>query len=248
MIYEDLQELKLNYLSEHYDDFVTQVTKSALSPKEIINKIVDLELLEKRNRNISRKIRDSKIGKFKKMEDFDWDHPESIEKGKIEELLTSEFVKDHINLILGGPQGSGKTMIAKNIAWNSVMNGHSALLTTASSLVIDLGSQDTSAALRRRLKKYEHPDLLVIDEIGYLSYDCKSADLLFEVINRRYEKGSIVLTTNLGFKDWHKIFPGASCLTALIDRFTHHCEVIKIVADSYRSKEAAKRGKLNAKK
>ena len=88
---------------------------------------------------------------------------------------------------------------------------------------------------------------MIIDEVGYLSFDCQAADLLFEVISRRYETGSIILTTNLAFKDWNTIFPGAACLTAMIDRLTHHCEVISFEGKSFRTKEAAERNRLNKK-
>lgn len=105
-------------------------------------------------------------------------------------------------------------------------------------MVLDLGSQESTAALQRRIKHYTAPDLIIIDELGYLLFDHRSADLMFDIVSKRYERGSIVITTNLAFKDWGNIFQGAAYVTALIDRLTHHCQVIKISADSYRTRES----------
>ena len=106
------------------------------------------------------------------------------------------------------------------------------------SLLLDLNGQDTSRALERRLRAYARPQILAIDEVGYLSYDAHAADLLFQVISRRYEQRAIVMTTNLLFKQWDTVFPNASCAVALIDRLTHHAEIIPIEGESYRKREA----------
>jgi DNA replication protein DnaC len=119
-------------------------------------------------------------------------------------------------------------MLTKNLLHQAVLAGHSALFITASDLLLDLNGQDTSRALERRLRAYARPQILAIDEIGYLSYDAHAADLLFQVISRRYEQRSIVVTTNLLFKQWDTVFPNASCAVALIDRLTHHADIIPI--------------------
>jgi len=138
-------------------------------------------------------------------------------------------------------------MLARNIAHAAVLQGHSALFTEASSLLLDLGSQDSPRALERRLRHYARPALLCVDEVGYLSYDARAADLLFEVVSRRYEQKSVVITTNLAFADWPSVFPNASCVTALIDRLTHHADVCKIEGESYRHREAEERKKRRPK-
>jgi DNA replication protein DnaC len=150
-------------------------------------------------------------------------------------------VQEQENLVLVAAQGLGKTMLARNIAHAAVLEGHSALFTEASSLLLDLGSQDSSRGLERRLRHYARPALLCIDEVGYLSYDARAADLLFEIVSRRYEQKSVVITTNLAFTDWPSVFPNASCVTALIDRLTHHADVCKIEGESYRHREAEER-------
>ncbi len=108
-------------------------------------------------------------------------------------------------------------------------------------MLLDLGAQESARGLDRRLRFYASVALLVVDEVGYLSFDPRNADLLFQVISRRYEKKSLVLTTNLAFQDWLSIFPNASCATALIDRVIHHADVLAIEGDSYRLRDAEKR-------
>ncbi len=140
--------------------------------------------------------------------------------------------------MLVAPQGLGKTMIAQNIAYQAIVAGHSVLFTTAAQMLLDLGGQESSRALERRLRHYAKQSLLVVDEVGYLAFDNRNADLLFQVVSRRYERKSLVLTTNLAFKNWPTVFPNATCATALIDRVIHHADVIGIEGKSYRLREA----------
>jgi len=121
---------------------------------------------------------------------------------------------------------------------HAILAGQSARFLTASDFILDLTSQETSRALQRRLRTYARPSLLAVDEIGYLTYVAQAADLLFQVVSRRYESKSIVLTTNLPFKQWDTVFPNASCAVAFIDRLTHHAEIISIEGESYRKREA----------
>ena len=149
-----------------------------------------------------------------------------------------EFLKTATNPILIGQNGVGKTTIASNIAYQAILKGHTVLFTTAGKLLADLSSQDGKMAFARRLRYYEQPALLVIDELGYLSYSDGHADLLFEVISRRHEKKSTLVTTNKPFNEWGESFANASCVVSLVDLLVHHSEVINIVADSFRLREA----------
>ena len=237
-INQDLKQLRLSYLAENLEEFASGCDKAKLPAKSVISKMAELELIEKRRKGTERRLRAAKLGRFKRMNDFDWRFPQNIDREAIDQLLTADFVSRQENVIMAGAQGLGKTMIAKNIAYQAIMKGKTAVFTTASQLVMTLQSYDNQVDFNRGLKKFTQPELLVIDELGYLSYDCKAADLIFEVINRRYEVGSIIITTNLAFKDWNQIFPGAACLTAMIDRLTHHVKVLKIEGDSYRLKES----------
>ena len=148
------------------------------------------------------------------------------------------FLKEAMNIILCGPNGVGKSTIAKNIAHQAIIHGHTALFTTAGHMLNELASQDGDNALRRKLKQYTQPQILIVDEVGYMSYSNRYADLLFEIISRRYHEKSTVITTNKPFAEWRDIFPNAACIVSLIDRLVHRSEIIDIEADSYRLKEA----------
>ena len=237
MLIEQLTQLKLSYLANNLDSFLDRQKKS--SPREVVARLAELELIEKSARGTERRLKATKLGAFKKMSDFDWSWPTKLDRALIENLLNCEFIESSKNIVLAGAQGLGKSMLARNLAWNAALKGQTALFTTASRMILDLGAQESNAALHRCLMKYEKPKLLVIDEIGYLAFDNKSADYIFEIVNRRYEKSSIVMTTNLAFKDWHQVFPGAPCVTAMIDRLTHHADIIKFEGPSYRTKEAS---------
>jgi DNA replication protein DnaC len=154
------------------------------------------------------------------------------------------FVRQELEgyLVLIGPNGVGKTMMLKNLAHHCVMRGYTVRFTTASAMLNELAAQDSSAALSRRLRQYIQPQLLCVDEVGYLSYDSRYADLLFEVVTRRYEAlKPIVLTTNKPFSEWPDVFPHAACVVTLVDRLIHRCEVIYIDGQSYRANEAKER-------
>ena len=145
------------------------------------------------------------------------------------------------NVVLVGPNGVGKSMLVKNVAHQALINGKTVRFTTAGELLGDLAALDSDMALRRRLRHYAAPDVLVIDEIGYLSYSNRHADLLFELVRRRYENKSTLVTTNKTFAEWSEVFPNAACVVSLVDRLIHHSEIISIEGESYRLKEAKER-------
>jgi DNA replication protein DnaC len=233
-----LRALGLRTASEGLDDLIAHATKQRWGPVEILEYITQIEEKERSKRSLERRLSFSHIGRFKPMADFDWAWPSRIEREPVESALRLEFLKEHRNIVLVAPQGLGKSMIAQNIAHQAVLAGHSVLFTTAAQLLLDLGAQESSRALDRRLKHYAKASLLVIDEVGYLAFDNRNADLLFQVVSLRYEKKSLILTTNLLFRDWPTIFPNATCATALIDRVVHHADVIPIEGKSYRLREA----------
>ena len=176
--------------------------------------------------------------RFKPLSEFDWKWPTKIDQQAIHELMQLNFLTEACNIILMGGNGVGKSTIAQNLAYKAVMQGHTVLLTTASNMLNELAAQDGDNALRRRLKHYSKPKLLIIDEVGYLSYSNRHADLLFEIINRRYEQSSTIITTNRPFSEWNEVFPNAACVVSLVDRLVHHSEIIAIEGKSYRMKEA----------
>ena len=206
------------------------------------------EETERSRRSLERRLSYAHIGKFKPLADFDWAWPEQCDQRAIAELMTLDFLHSATNAILVGTSGLGKTMIAQNLAHQAVLQGHTVLFTTAGQLLGELAALDSDSALRYRLRRYASPSLLVIDEVGYLSYSNRHADLLFELINRRHEKKSTLITTNKSFSEWSEVFPNASCVVAMIDRLVHHAEILSIKGESYRRKEAQERAAAKASK
>lgn len=246
-----LKTVGLPHTAATLDDVVALATKRRFSPVQLLEYIVDEEQKEKARRSLERRLARSRLGRFKPMSDFDWGWPKRIDRDAVESALKLDFLSAARNVVLVAPQGLGKTMIAQNIAHQALLAGHGTLFVTAAQLLLDLGAQESARALDRRLRHYTSRPLLCIDEIGYLSYDSRNADLLFQVVSRRYERRSVVLTTNLPFTDWPTIFPNAACTTALIDRVIHHADIIPIEGDSYRRRDAqaakqAKRAKAAA--
>ena len=146
-----------------------------------------------------------------------------------------------------GPSGVGKTMLAQNLAHHAVRAGLTAKFCTLAFAMTDLVKQESLPATERRLRQYTAPDLLVLDEVGYIPQDARAGDLLFNIIARRHETRSTVITTNLPFKEWNIVFPHAACVGALVDRFAQHCHVLDIDADSWRQRHAERRRKAPAK-
>jgi DNA replication protein DnaC len=236
---DQLRQLGLRCTAETLSDLIALATKSRWSPQQCLEHVARIELEDRARRSLERRLSRSRLGRFKPMADFDWAWPKRLDREAVEAALRLDFLAEAHNVVLVAPQGLGKTMIAQNIANAAVLAGHSVLFTTAAQMLLDLGSQDSARGLDRRLRHYtSRTNLLVVDEIGYLSYDNRNADLLFQVVSRRYEKRSLVLTTNLPFSEWPTIFPNAACTTALIDRLVHHAEIISIEGKSYRAREA----------
>jgi DNA replication protein DnaC len=215
-----------------------------------LEKLLREEEMEREKRSLERRIKDADIGQFKPMSDFDWSWPKSIDRERVEDLFSLNFLGEKENVVLLATNGLGKTMISQNLAYKAMLSGYKTRFVKASKMLDDLLQCETASARRRRIKALCRIELLAIDEVGYMSYDNRYADLLYEVISERYQKNSTIITTNKAFTDWGEIFPNAACVVTMVDRLTHKAELIPIEGESYRHHEAEllAQAKANARK
>jgi DNA replication protein DnaC len=220
---------------------VKHLTKSRASPVQCFEDLVALERRERDARNLESRTKAATLGAFKPLDQFDWNHPRSIDRALYEELLQLDFLSRGENVLFRGQSGVGKTNPAQALAHVALLKGRTVRFTTLAAALADLSRQESVPALERRLRRYTRVDLLALDELGYLPCDSRSADLLYTLISRRHEQRSTIVSTNLAYKQWGTVFPGAACVAALVDRFAQHCHVVDIDDESWRNREAAER-------
>jgi DNA replication protein DnaC len=231
------EALHLHGLLTHWSEVATQPW---LAP------MLDWEEQQRASRSLQRRLKTARIGRFKPLCDFDWNWPKRCDRAAVEALVTLDFLKEAANAVFVGPNGVGKSMLAQNIAHQAVIQGYTVLFTSAGQLLGDLCALDSDSTLQRRLRHYAGPQLLAIDEVGYLSYSNRHADMLFQLVSRRHQTKSTLITTNRPFAEWNEVFPNAACVVSLVDRLVHNAEIIAIEGESYRLKEARDRAEQRA--
>jgi DNA replication protein DnaC len=205
---------------------------------DYLAKLIDGETALRADRTVARRIQAARFPVIKTLESFRFDWPKKINRLQVQDLFRLQFVKEHANVILLGLVGLGKTHLATALGYAACQRGMSVLFANASDVINTLSAAQHKGGLKAELKKYQSPSLLILDEVGYLPIDQRGADLLFQVISQRYERGSIILTTNKAFKQWPSIFNGDSTITAaVLDRLLHHAETVIIESSSYRMKD-----------
>lgn len=235
---ESFHQLGFRIDADTLNALLKDATKRRLSPVQTCEHIIALEQRERDARNLKRRSSVASLGTFKPIDRFDWNWPRSIDRALYDQLFTLDFIDKTQNVLFRGPSGVGKTCLAQNLGLAALNKGYTVRFSSLATALADLLKQESLPALERRIKRYTAPALWICDEIGYLPCDNRSADLLYNIITRRHENAAVIITTNIAFKKWNTIFPGAACVSALVDRFVQHCHVMDIDADSWREKEA----------
>ena len=238
-IFDALRHIGVRASRAALEAFVAHAIKTRLGPTEVLEQFMAVELREREERNLARRTRVASLGSFAALDTFDWNHPRQIDRDRYELLLSLDFVPKGHNALFRGQSGVGKTTLAQNLGMRAIQHGKTVLFSTLAAALADLLRRESLPAVERRLKRYTLPDLLILDELGYVPCDSRSADLLYNIISRRHERKATIITTNLAFKQWSTVFPGAACVGALVDRFAQHCHKMDIDADSWRQKSAA---------
>jgi DNA replication protein DnaC len=235
---EAVRALGFRASAEAIRALITHATKSKMPPAQTLLELTVLEKREREARNLTARTKAAALGSVKPLDRFDWTHPRSIDRELFEELHDSlGFLERGENVLLRGQAGVGKSTLAKHLGLAALAKGRTVRFTTLATALADLIRRESLPAIERQLRRYTNPDLLIIDELGYVPCDSDAADLLFRIVSKRHENRAIVITTNLAYKQWGTVFGDAPCLGALIDRFAQHCNVLDIDADSWRDKE-----------
>jgi len=234
---EMLETLQLIYPLENFEALTREAGKQAWSHEVYLDRLLEGECQRREINGIARRIRNAHFPVPKTLDEFNWIWPKKLNRPQVQDLFRLAFLQDHTNVIFLGPVGVGKTHLATALGRQACEKGRTVLFTTAVDIINTLAAAQLAHQLRQELKRYTRPELLIVDELGYLPIDKLGADLLFQVFSQRYEHGSIVLTTNKPFKHWPSIFNNdATLASAVLDRLLHHAETVLIEGSSYRMK------------
>jgi len=235
---EQLDYLKLLFVRKHYEPLAGEAAQAHWGHVDYLASLIQGEALQRRQRSIQRRIRLARFPVIKTLDSFQWNWPRKINRLQVQELFRLRFIENKANVIFLGGVGLGKTHLATALGYAACQKGHSVLFATAVDVINTLAAAQRAGRLNQALGRYLKPAVLLLDELGYLPIDKTGADLLFQIISHRYERGAIVITSNRVFRKWPEIFNNDATLTsALLDRLLHHAETVLIEGKSYRMKD-----------
>jgi DNA replication protein DnaC len=233
-----LQRLHLQYIQSNYQTLARKAAEQQRSYLDYLAQLVEGEFTAREMRSIERRIKNARFPVRKNLEDFQWSWPKKINRLQIQNLFRLDFIATCTNVVIIGNVGLGKTHLSIALGHAACTGGHSVLFTTAVDIINTLAAAQSAGQLKREIRRYVKPAVLIVDELGYLPIDKHGADLLFQIISGRYERAPTVINTNRTYKHWAQIFNNDSTLTsAILDRIMHHVDTIIIEGKSFRMKD-----------
>jgi DNA replication protein DnaC len=235
---QQLKALYLPFIAEQYQPLADEAAHQQWLPGQYLAQLIEGETQRRHDRQIVRRVAAARFPVIKTLEQFNWAWPKKVNQPQVQNLFRLAFLKENASVIFVGGVGLGKTHLATALGHTACLQGHAVLFTTAIEAINSLSAAQAQCRLKTELKKFLAPTLLILDELGYLPIDKNGADLLFQIISGRYEKGSTVITTNQPYKNWARIFNNDSTITsAVLDRLLHHAETLLLEGKSYRMKD-----------
>lgn len=235
---DQLLQMRLGYIRENYGDLARKAAEQQRSHVDYLAQVIDGEFTIRDVRSTERRIRNARFPVIKTLDEFQWSWPKKINRMQIQNLFRLDFIATHTNAVMIGNVGLGKTHLSIALGRAACLAGHSVLFTTAVDIINTLAAAKSAGQLKRDIRRYVRPTVLIVDELGYLPIDKLGADLMFQVISQRYERAPTVFTTNRAYKHWPQIFNNDSTLTsAILDRVLHHVDTVIIEGKSFRMKD-----------
>jgi DNA replication protein DnaC len=232
---EVMRALGLDHAASILEPAMAKAIAHNDSPTTLLDQLMREQLRVQSEHRAQMALKRSAIFPLTTMDSYDFDYPKLIDRDIVHRAATLDFVKERTNVVFVGPSGVGKTHLANAIGQLACLRGYRVRFTTAADIINDLVAAQAKNTLHRRLCAWGSYHLVLLDELGYLSFDARGADLLYQVLNRRYQRGSTIVTTNLPFKEWGKLFQNAASASAIADRLVHKGLLIRIQGRSHRS-------------
>lgn len=242
LLQAQLRELNLMNMARHIETHLRQARDGGTDHAQFLVELTEMELRTRAEHRELRRIKEAHFPLLKPMELFDFESAPTLDRRRVRELVEGAYLAEHRNIILLGKSGRGKTHLATALGIEACRQDHRVRFITGYALANELIEARGEKELGRMISRYAHLDLLILDELGYVPFSKEGAELLFQILAERNERGSVIITTNLGFADWTQVFGDANMTAALLDRLTHRAHIIECDWDSYRLKETLKRG------